>query len=202
MRLRITPRSARLIAGLVIVIAGTAVAQTLRSSDRQVSLLGRPLPDLMLRDVTGKRVRLSERLNGSPAILYVMTAEDCLSCARYPFELRHFTHRGTGRVVLVMSDSDTTYAKNILARYRISSYALLDPERKLSMLIGATANPAALLLDAGRRVLLIDTRSATRYAEYPLSEWFPELFAALSSLENAATSRNGSVAETFNQKEE
>jgi hypothetical protein len=167
---------------LVAVTSGYLSAGARYRPVRASFALGFSLPAVALHDVEGNSVVVPNPHGNAATIFIVASTNDCLSCARYPYELRKFGgSASTPRAHLIISDPDTAYAKQLINSNRLKQYALLDPSGQFLDALQLKETPVFVVLNALGKVVLIDDRSSSRFAKYPASEWVDELEQILTS---------------------
>ncbi len=152
------------------------------------SAAGGRISDVVLEDHRGQRLRLSGLTEGRPTLVLVVSAEDCLSCANFPVEMRVVRNKFPGlKRIMLGTGKDTAFFREYGREKRISSEMVLDPGGEFLKSVGAAGRtPAVLLLDAERNVLLFEHRSGPAFSGFPVTE---QLLAVLRVLNAAGAPR-------------
>lgn len=187
--------AAWVVAALLVGAAGAEVMQARASHSGRTyeptGLLGARLPAVSLRTARGDTVQLSRLLAGRPSVLVVASAADCLSCARYAFELRILERRLPGLATFVIGSGpeEATFA-DYFRSSRIEAHGLLDTEGALLRSLGVPRAPLVLVVGGDGHILFTDARTGSASAQFPLGRLLPALAQALAlpSPECATTS--------------
>jgi len=152
------------------------------------SAVGTLVPDAVLEDYQGLPLRLSAVTEGRPTLILLVNAEDCLSCANFPVEMRILRNKLPGlKRVFLATGTDTAFFRAYARQKLIASEMVLDPRGEFLKSVGAAGRtPAVLLLDAERKVLLFEHRSGPGFSGFPLTE---QLLGVLRILNAAGAPR-------------
>lgn len=145
------------------------------------SALADTLPAVSLRTLHGETVALRERLGGRPALLYVFGVQECLGCSNLPLEMKIVAREAPGvQVLLVGSGASVATFLDPITRMGLASTALIDEDRQLLRGLAVRSEPLVLLVDGSGRILLVDDRSASHAAQYPMGRLLRDLRATLA----------------------
>lgn len=183
-------RAGQLIASIAALAVGVTVA-TLTARDDPLPvrvfdatrLIGTQVPNVQLRTLAGDSVSLESVRAGKPTLLIVTKASDGASCAQFAFEVRLLRRKlPEMMIVLVGSGPGAAEFRRYFADERVQQFAFLDPERALAVALELRSEPTVLFLDRDGNVLLVDSRSPGRSAQFPIGRVLPGLSESLVSL--------------------
>ena len=151
----------------LVLIAALAIGAVLwvsrRGDDRvamQPELLGRVLPDLSLRTVTGASIGLHDRLAQQAALLFVVSRAQCTSCSNLPLEFAILRREFPAvQAIVVASGASPEVFRSALDSMSLGENAIVDEHRLLLRAIGWRSEPLTLLVDTGGRILFVDSRT-------------------------------------------
>jgi peroxiredoxin len=138
-----------------------------------VTPLGDPLPDVALQRLDGRRVMMRPLLEGRPALIYVFGVAECASCTNLALEFRIARREVPElRTVLVGSGAAAEAFGDLVKEMDVEGAGkgevLIDEHRALIQALGLVKEPVVLLADASARILLADSRGASRAAQFPM----------------------------------
>lgn len=183
-------RVGQVVASIVAVATGIAVANlpsrgapSPTASTDPTRLIGTQVPNVQLRTLAGDRVSLDSARAGKPTLLIVTKASDGASCASFAFEVRLLRRKLPEMTILLVGSGPEAEAfRSYFAEERVQQFALLDSERALATALELRSEPTVLLLDRDGNVLLVDSRSPGRSAQFPIGRVLPGLSESLVSL--------------------
>lgn len=144
--------------------------------------LGDRLPAVPLRGVDGTSTTLQDRLGHRPAVLYVFSAAQCAGCSNLALEFRILREAFPNVQPLVIgSGSDVETFRPYFEQMGVPDAALVDESRALLRGLDVTREPVVLLTDSTGRILLVDPRSASQAAQYPMGRILADLRGALDA---------------------
>lgn len=183
-------RARQLIASIAALAIGVAVAKLMSPDDPSpvtvfdaTRLIGTQVPNVQLRTLSGDRVSLESVRAGKPTLLIVTKASDGASCAQFAFEVRLLQRKLPElAILLVGSGPGAADFREYFAEERVQQFAFLDTERALAAALELRSEPTVLFLDRDGNVLLVDSRSPGRSAQFPIGRVLPGLSESLVSL--------------------
>lgn len=117
-----------------------------------------PVPDVALRDLTGKAWSLSAVSATHKAVVLVFVSSECPMVSYYlPVVAdlaKHYRPRQVGFFLVCSNpDESTESLKELLAEAKVQLPLWLDRQQQLARATGATITPQAVILDSERKVL-------------------------------------------------
>jgi len=178
------------IASIAALAVGVVLAQLVSRDDPPpvrvfdaTLLIGTQVPNVRLRTLSGDRVSLESVRAGRPTLLIVTKASDGASCSQFAFEARLLQRKFPEMAILLVgSGPGAAEFREYFAEERVQQFAFLDPERELATALELRSEPTVLLLDRDGSVLLVDSRSPGRSAQFPIGRVLPGLSESLASL--------------------
>jgi peroxiredoxin len=148
--------------------------------------LGNQLPAVVLAKPDGSPISLMSFLRKRPALIYIFGMAECASCSNLPLEFR-IVHREAPDLVtlLVGSGASIDSFKPRLKSMGLSDEALIDEKRQLLDGLGVSREPLVVLVDTTGRILFVDSRSASRAAQYPVGHILRDLRGIVAQPKNA-----------------
>src|SRR4051794_33684432 len=158
--------------GSVLAAGGATVVRAMRPAPMlSRSPLGDTLPALTLTSPDGRPVSLRERIGHHAALIYVFTSAECTGCTDLPLEFRVVRRELPGvEPLLIGSGGPPSAFAGSLHDWHLESSALIDTDRSLLAALRVSAEPLVILTDSTGRILLVDTRSTSRAAHFPMGE--------------------------------
>lgn len=183
-------RVGSVIASIAAIAVGIALAQLVSRDDPPpvrvfdaTRLIGTQVPNVQLRTLAGDSVGLEAVRAGKPTLLIVTKASDGASCAQFAFEVRLLRRKLPEMAILLIgSGPGAAEFREYFAEERVQRFAFLDPERALATALELQSEPTVLFLDRDGNVLLVDSRSPGRSAQFPIGRVLPGLSESLVSL--------------------
>jgi peroxiredoxin len=171
------------IAVSLAVGAGTAAMRyTAKPSapPRYITPLGDSLPNLTLKTLDGRETTLKARLNGKPALIYVFGAAECASCSALPLEFQ-IVHRESPSIqtLLIGSGATAETLRPGIEAMGLASSALVDEDRQFIRAFELDREPFVLLVDSTGHILIVDSRGASRAAQFPMGRILHEMKGVL-----------------------
>jgi peroxiredoxin len=166
----------------LVFFAGTAAARRTAAPPvaRFSTPLGDRLPTLALSTIEGRPTTLAERLGGHPALIYVFGVTECASCSNLPLEFKVVQNEAPRlQTLLVGSGADFSSFAPLVRQMGLEKSALVDENRDLIRALGVPSEPAVILVDSTGRILLIDTRGASRAAQFPMGHLLSAIVDAM-----------------------
>jgi peroxiredoxin len=146
------------------------------------SPLGDTLPALTLTTLDGRAVSLRDRVGHRPALIYLFTSAECTGCTDLPLEFRVVRREFPGiEPLLIGSGGPPAAFATSLHDWHLESSALIDANRSILAALRVSSEPLVLLTDSTGRILLVDTRSTSRAAHFPMGEILHGLRAAMTT---------------------
>jgi hypothetical protein len=130
------------------------------------NILGKPLPELIVKTINGDPVRLSGRLGKHASLIYLMSPVECASCSNLPLEFK-IVRRDLPYIqpLLIGSGAPPEAFRAALGSSPLLAEALVDEHRELLRAFRVSAEP---LVDSTGRILLVDVRSTSAAAQFPM----------------------------------
>lgn len=166
----------------LVFAAGTAAARRsdAASGPRIGFPLGDSLPDVTLTGLDGRAVNLRRRLGGHPALIYIFGPSECASCSNLALEFKVAQNEVSGlRTLLIGSGARPGVFAPLIRDIGLTDVALVDSARTLLAALRVQREPLVLLADSTGRILLADTRGASRAAQFPMGHVLRGLKALL-----------------------
>lgn len=160
-------------AGLSLMVAMGAAfvrhAAAPAGAPRFVTPLGNRLPEITLQTLDGTPISLRARLGGRPALIYVFGVSECSSCSNLPLEFKIAHNEAPGlQTILIGSGSSADAFQASVKQMGLESSTVVDEHRALLTAVGLAVEPLVLLADSTGQILLVDTRGASRAAQFPM----------------------------------
>ena len=158
--------------GAVGLIAGYLVY---KQADPNEVKVGKPAPDVVVKDQSGKHMKLSE-LRGNLVFLNVW-ATDCAPCVQEMPDMEVLNRRFQDRkfkMVTVSIDTDWKPVTEFFERYRLTLPVYLDPGRSVYNAFHLTGTPETFLIDRNG-IILKHTIGADRWASDALLAYVDKL---------------------------
>src|SRR5579862_7736423 len=130
--------------------------------------MGDTLPTVSLLSPDGRRVSLATQLAHRAAVIYIFGRAECTSCSNLPLEFKVLRADAPGiRPLLIVSGSTVQELGSTVSQLGLGANVLIDERRALLHALGFEKEPLVLLADSTGRILLVDSRRASRAAQYP-----------------------------------
>jgi len=158
--------------GVVGLLAGYLVY---KQADPNEIKVGKPAPDVVVKDQSGKQMKLSE-LRGNLVFLNVW-ATDCAPCVQEMPDMEVLNRRFQDRkfkMVTVSIDTDWKPVTDFFERYRLTLPVYLDPGRSVYNAFHLTGTPETFLIDRNG-IILRHTIGADRWASDAVLEYVDKL---------------------------
>lgn len=147
-----------------------------KRTPREETPLGEQLPAVQLSRLSGEPVFLSDVLKRRAAVVYVFGLAECASCSNLPLEFQILRREAPGvATLLVASGASVDSFRPRILSMGLADNAVVDEKRKLLGSLGIGREPLVLVVDSTGRILLVDTRSASRAAQYPMGHLLRDL---------------------------
>jgi peroxiredoxin len=144
--------------------------------------LGERLPAVRLKTADGRTVTLQERLGHRAAVIYVFSAAQCAGCSNLSLEFRILREAFPNmEPLLIGSGSSPEEFRPYFDQMGVPGAALVDEPRALLRGLGLTQEPVVLVADSTGRVVLVDPRSASQAAQYPMGRILSDLRGAIAA---------------------
>jgi peroxiredoxin len=172
-----------LVAVMALATGAWAVRQRDSVTSRPVhSPLGDRLPAVRVQTPDGASIGLRERIGRRPALIYVFSAGQCAGCSNLALEFKilkdAFPHI---QPLLVGSGSSTATFAPYFDQMGgdVPASAVVDEPQALLHALGVAQAPVVLLTDSTGRIVVLDPRSVSQAAQYPMGRILADLRGAL-----------------------
>lgn len=187
---RLTGTTHRLfITALAIALALGTGAWALKQRDAGAtrfvhSPLGDRLPAVSVQTPSGAVVALRDRIGNKPALIYVFSAAQCAGCSNLALEFR-ILREAFPNIQPLLVGSGSSRAE--FASYfdamgaEVKAAAVVDESQALLHAFGLERAPVVVLTDSTGRVVLLDPRSVSQAAQYPMGHILADLRGVLGT---------------------
>jgi hypothetical protein len=141
--------------------------------------LGDTLPTALLKHPDGSAVMLRPHLGPRPALLYIFGVDECASCSNLPLEFQ-IVRRQAPRLmtILIASGASVETFRPRLDKMGLDQKDVLVDEKSVLLHgLGVAREPLVVLVDSTGRVIFVDSRTASRAAQYPVGHILRDIAA-------------------------